>query len=71
MGIGIADPALQRGAGSVAMLRRDVGRDHPDRGREPRGRSLNRITGAINVHFIEYTGLRKFYGVCKPAQKLF
>jgi len=37
MGIGIADPALQRGAGSVAMLRRDVGRDQTDRGREPRG----------------------------------
>lgn len=33
--------------------------------------SLNRITGAVNVHFIELTGLKKFYGECKPAQKLF
>jgi hypothetical protein len=33
--------------------------------------SLNRITGAINAHFIERTGLKKFYGECKPAQKLF
>ena len=33
--------------------------------------SLNRITGAINVHFIELNGLKKFYGECKPAQKLF
>lgn len=33
--------------------------------------SLNRITGAVNVHFIEYNGLKNFYGECKPAQKLF
>ena len=33
--------------------------------------TLNRITGAVNAHFIEYSGLKKFYGVCKPAQKLF
>ena len=33
--------------------------------------SLNRITGSINVHFIELNGLKKFYGECKPAQKLF
>jgi hypothetical protein len=33
--------------------------------------TLNRITGAINAHFIEYNGLKKFYGECKPAQKLF
>jgi hypothetical protein len=32
--------------------------------------TLNRITGAINAHFIEYNGLKKFYGECKPAQKL-
>jgi len=39
----------------------------PDKG----GISLNRITGAINIHFIELDGLKKFYGECKPAQKLF
>jgi hypothetical protein len=33
--------------------------------------SLNRITGAVNVHFIEPIGLKKFYGECKPARKLF
>ena len=33
--------------------------------------TLNRITGAISAHFIEYNGLKKFYGECKPAQKLF
>jgi hypothetical protein len=33
--------------------------------------TLNRITGAVSAHFIEYNGLKKFYGVCKPAQKLF
>jgi hypothetical protein len=33
--------------------------------------SSNRITGAINAHLIEYNGLKKFYGECKPAQKLF
>jgi hypothetical protein len=33
--------------------------------------TLNRITGAINIHFIESNGLKKFYGECKPAQKLF
>ena len=33
--------------------------------------TLNRITGAVSVHFIEYNGLKKFYGECKPAQKLF
>jgi hypothetical protein len=33
--------------------------------------TLNRITGVVNAHFIEYSGLKKFYGVCKPAQKLF
>jgi hypothetical protein len=32
---------------------------------------INRMTGAINAHFIEYNGLKKFYGECKPAQKLF
>jgi hypothetical protein len=39
----------------------------PDKG----GVTLNRITGAVNVHFIEYSGLKKFYGECKPVQKLF
>ncbi|SDJ17769.1 MULTISPECIES: hypothetical protein [Bradyrhizobium] len=33
--------------------------------------TLNRITGAVSAHFIEYNGLKKFYGECKPAQKLF
>jgi hypothetical protein len=33
--------------------------------------SLNRITGAVNVHFIETDRLKTFYGECKPAQKLF
>jgi hypothetical protein len=33
--------------------------------------SLNRITGAANVHFIELSGLKKFYGECKPAKRLF
>jgi hypothetical protein len=33
--------------------------------------TLNRITGAIDVHFIEPTLLKKFYGECRPAQKLF
>src|SRR5437016_1349130 len=33
--------------------------------------TLNRITGAISAHFIEFDGLKKFYGECKPAQKLF
>jgi hypothetical protein len=33
--------------------------------------TLNRITGAANVHFIEQTAPKKFYGECKPAQKLF
>lgn len=33
--------------------------------------SLNRITGSIIVHFIEPNGLKKFYGECKPARKLF
>ena len=33
--------------------------------------TLNRITGAVSVHFIEYNGLKRFYGECKPAQKLF
>jgi hypothetical protein len=39
----------------------------------PKGSSLtlNRITGAITAHFIEPAGRRKFYGECKPAQKLF
>ena len=31
------DPALQRGARGVAMLRRDVARDQPDRGGKHRG----------------------------------
>lgn len=31
----------------------------------------NRITGAINVHFIESTRLKKFHGERKVAQKLF
>jgi hypothetical protein len=39
----------------------------PDKG----SATLNRITGAVNVHFIEQTALKKFYGECKPAQKLF
>ena len=43
-----------------------VGMD-PDKGSV----SLNRITGAVNVHFIELNGLKKFYGECKPAKKLF
>jgi len=33
--------------------------------------TLNRVTGAVSVHFIEYSGLKTFYGQCKPAQKLF
>jgi hypothetical protein len=33
--------------------------------------TLNRLTGAVSAHFIEYNGLKKFYGECKPAQKLF
>jgi 1-aminocyclopropane-1-carboxylate deaminase/D-cysteine desulfhydrase-like pyridoxal-dependent ACC family enzyme len=33
--------------------------------------TLNRITGAISAHFIEFDGLKKFYGECKSAQKLF
>ena len=33
--------------------------------------TLNRITGAVSAHFIEYNGLKKFYGECKPAKKLF
>jgi hypothetical protein len=32
---------------------------------------LNRTTGTVNVHFIESTGLKKFYGECKSARKLF
>jgi hypothetical protein len=39
----------------------------PDKG----SLTLNRITGAVSVHFIEYNGLKRFYGECKPAQKLF
>jgi hypothetical protein len=39
----------------------------PDKG----SATLNRLTGAANVHFIEQTALKKFYGECKPAQKLF
>ena len=31
------DPALQRGAGGLAVFRRDVAGDHADRGREYRG----------------------------------
>lgn len=33
--------------------------------------TLNRTTGSISVHFIQLDGLKKFYGECKPAQKLF
>jgi hypothetical protein len=34
--------------------------------------TLNRITGAVGVHIITFTdGLYRFYGTCKPAQKLF
>ncbi|MET4086674.1 hypothetical protein [Bradyrhizobium sp. S3.5.5] len=33
--------------------------------------TLNRITGSISVHFIQYDGLKKFYGECKPAKRLF
>jgi len=33
--------------------------------------TLNRLTGAVSAHFIEHNGLKKFYGECKPAQKLF
>ena len=32
---------------------------------------LNRITGSVNVHSIEPTGLKKFYGECKSGRKLF
>jgi hypothetical protein len=32
--------------------------------------TLNRISGAISVHFFDY-GLRIFRGVCKPAERLF
>jgi hypothetical protein len=39
----------------------------PDKG----SATLNRITGALNAHFIQNTGLKKFYGECKPAQKFF
>jgi hypothetical protein len=53
-------------------IRGDTSRDTivamvPDKG----SATLNRITGAANVHFIEQTALKKFYGECKPAQKLF
>jgi hypothetical protein len=33
--------------------------------------TLNRITGAVDIHFIESDMLRIFIGECKPAQKLF
>ena len=33
--------------------------------------TLNRITGAISVHFIQLDGLKTFHGECKPTQKLF
>jgi hypothetical protein len=33
--------------------------------------SLNRVTGAVNIHFIQDRGTKTFRGVCKPAQKLF
>jgi hypothetical protein len=33
--------------------------------------TLNRITGSVSAHLIELTGLKKFYGECKPAQRLF
>jgi|SRR3954471_15133039 hypothetical protein len=33
--------------------------------------TLNRITGVISAHFIEFNGLKTFYGECKPAEKLF
>jgi len=39
----------------------------PDKG----SLTLNRVTGAISAHFIQFDGLKKFYGECKPAQKLF
>jgi hypothetical protein len=32
---------------------------------------LNRITGTVNVHLIEPTGLKKFYGECRSTRKLF
>ena len=34
--------------------------------------NLNRITGVTSVHIITLIdGLYRFYGICKPAQKLF
>ena len=34
--------------------------------------TINRLTGVASVHIITLTdGLYKFYGICKPAQKLF
>jgi hypothetical protein len=34
--------------------------------------TINRITGVASIHIITLTdGLYMFYGVCKPAQKLF
>ena len=33
--------------------------------------TLNRMTRAISVHFIQLDGLKKFYGECKPAKRLF
>ena len=34
--------------------------------------TLNRFTGVASIHIITATdGLYQFYGICKPAQKLF
>jgi hypothetical protein len=34
--------------------------------------TINRLTGVASVHITTLTdGLYKFYGICKPAQKLF
>jgi hypothetical protein len=33
--------------------------------------SLNRMTGVVSVRFVFESGLHRFDGICKPAQKLF
>ena len=34
--------------------------------------NINRLTGVAGVHILTLTdGLYRFYGICKPAQKLF
>jgi hypothetical protein len=35
------------------------------------GGTLNRRTGKTSIHIITGDGLRKFYGICQPAKRLF